>query len=62
MSVLTMIFGLSLFAAGVYGIFLNWWLLTDFAGVIIPLCLVLFGCISVAAGVGTIKDNRRQRR
>jgi len=61
-SIFTILFGLSLFAAGVYGILLNWWILTDFAGVIIPLCLVMFGFISVMAGISTIKDNRRKSR
>ena len=58
MAILTILMGLCLLSFGIYGIISNWWLVADLAGVVIPLCLVIFGLVSVLAGISTIKEKR----
>ena len=59
MAILKILISLCLLSFGIYGIINNWWLVADLAGVVIPLCLVIFGLVSVLAGISTIKEKRR---
>ena len=58
MKILQILLGLFLLSFGLYGIFANWWLVEDYAGILIPLCLVLFGVISILAGISGIKEKK----
>lgn len=59
MNILKIIIGLFLFSFGIYGILINWWSLTDLLAVIIPMCLIFFGLISILAGISTIKEKKK---
>ncbi|SLM32766.1 Putative membrane protein, magnetosome protein MamI. Homolog to mamI of MV-1 [Desulfamplus magnetovallimortis] len=52
--------GIILLALGVYGILVHWWALVDLASVVIPVCLVFFGVLSVLTGISTIRENRQE--
>jgi len=56
MTILQILIGVSLLAFGIYGILIHWWTLVDLASVVIPFCLVLFGILSVLAGVSSMKE------
>ena len=55
---LNIIVGLCLLCMGIVGVVINWWAVVDFVRVVIPLALLIFGVLSVVAGVsirGTAK-------
>jgi len=59
MSILNIIFGLCLTSLGIIGIVTNWWAVADFVGVVIPLIMIIFGVISILAGLSATKEKRR---
>ncbi|MBW1675551.1 MAG: hypothetical protein JRF30_03270 [Deltaproteobacteria bacterium] len=54
---LNIIFGLCLLCAGIFGIMRNWWAVVDFVRVVIPVAVVIFGVLSILAGL----SGRRER-
>jgi hypothetical protein len=56
MSILQIFIGISLLTLGVYGILIHWWTLVDLASVVIPLCLVLFGVLSILTGISSMRE------
>ena len=56
MTLSQIILGICLLSLGIYGILENWWLVVDFAGVIIPSSLIIFGAIAVFSGINAIKE------
>ncbi len=62
MSMLNIIFGLCLTSLGIIGIVTNWWAVADFVGVVIPLIMIIFGVISILAGLSTVKEKRRWKK
>ncbi|MBF0102172.1 MAG: hypothetical protein HQK77_14815 [Desulfobacterales bacterium] len=58
MNLLHILFGLCLISSGVYGIVSNWWAVADFVGVVVPLLLIVFGVVSVLAGVTLITTKK----
>jgi len=51
------IFGLCLLCLGIFGIVRNWWAVVDFVRVVIPVAVVIFGVLSILAGL----SGRRER-
>jgi len=56
--ILQILLGLFLLSFGLYGILENWWLVEDYASILIPLCLVIFGVIAVLAGISAVKEKK----
>ena len=52
---LNIIFGLCLLSFGIIGIMNNWWAVLDFVRVVIPVGLLIFGVISILAGLSSLK-------
>jgi hypothetical protein len=51
--------GLVLFVLGWWGIAANWHLFLDLVWVVVPMLLLLFGVLSIVAGIGNVgKQNQ----
>ncbi|MBF0240872.1 MAG: hypothetical protein HQK64_00150 [Desulfamplus sp.] len=59
MSILQFIFGFFLLCLGIYGVVTHWWIFVDLASVIIDILLVLFGTLSIIAGISSIREKAR---
>ena len=53
---LNIIIGLCLLCLGICGIANSWWAVIDFVNVVIPTALVIFGILSILAGLKSRKQ------
>ena len=59
---LNIFFGLCLLCLGISGIITNWWSVVDFVVVMVPILLVVFGSLSVMAGLSRLGERGRLGR
>ena len=56
---LSIILGLCLLCLGIYGIVSNWWAVLDFVRVVIPVGVLVFGVLSILAGLSGLKKSSK---
>jgi len=56
---LHIILGLCLLCLGIFGIASNWWAVLDFVRVVIPVGVLVFGVISILAGLSSLKESSK---
>lgn len=55
---LNIIVGLCLLCFGIFGIITNWWAVFDFVKVVVPVGIVIFGVLSILAGISSVKKSK----
>ena len=58
MTIVNIILGLCLLCIGVAGIVTNWWAVADLFNVVIPLILIIFGVVSILAGLSSLRERK----
>jgi len=56
---LSIILGLCLLCLGIFGIVTNWWAVLDFIRVVIPVGVLVFGVVSILAGLSNLKESSK---
>lgn len=54
---LHIILGLCFLCVGIFGIVSNWWAVLDFIRVVIPVGVLVFGVVSILAGLSSLKES-----
>jgi len=56
---LHIILGLCFLFIGIFGIVGNWWAVLDFIRVVIPVGILVFGVVSILAGLSSLKESSK---
>ena len=56
---MNIIVGLCLLCLGIIGIVRNWWAVLDFVRVVIPVGVLVFGVLSLMAGLSSMKKSSK---
>ena len=56
---LHIILGLCFLCVGIFGIVSNWWAVLDFIRVVIPVGVLVFGVVSILAGLSSLKESSK---
>jgi len=56
---LHIILGLCFLGIGIFGIVSNWWAVLDFIRVVIPVGVLVFGVVSILAGLSSLKESSK---